>query len=125
MANPVTITAVCTCSFGTLPAMLPVNSQNSVHLCNLMAATIMDNHCPSFGMCNCPSNPAVVAATAAAMGVFTPSACTPVTLTPWAPGVPKVLICGKPLLQDTSKLNCMYGGVITVSFTPAKIIQTP
>lgn len=125
MTNPVTTTAVCTCSFGALPIMLPVTSQNTVLMCNLLAATIMDNKCTSFGMCSCPNNPAVMAATSAAMGVLTPSACTPVTLTPWAPGVPKILICGKPLLQDSSKLNCFYGGVITVSLTPAKTIQTP
>lgn len=125
MTNPVTTTALCTCSFGALPIMLPVTSQNTVLMCNLLAATVMDNKCSSFGMCSCPNNPAVMAATSAAMGVLTPSACTPVTLTPWAPGVPKILICGKPLLQDSSKLNCFYGGVITVSLTPAKTIQTP
>lgn len=125
MANPVTVTAVCTCSFGALPITLPVTSQNTVLMCNLLAATIVDNKCTSFGMCSCPNNPAVIAATSAAMGVLTPSACTPVTLTPWAPGVPKILICGKPLLQDSSKLNCFYGGVITVRLTPAKTIQTP
>lgn len=125
MTNPVTTTAVCTCSFGALPVTLPVTSQNTVLMCNLLAATIVDNKCTSFGMCSCPNNPAVIAATSAAMGVLTPSACTPVTLTPWAPGVPKILICGKPLLQDSSKLNCFYGGVITVRLTPAKTIQTP
>ena len=98
---------------------------DTVLMCNLLAATVMDNKCTSFGMCSCPNNPAVIAATSAAMGVLTPSACTPVTLTPWAPGVPKILICGKPLLQDSSKLNCFYGGVITISLTPAKTIQTP
>lgn len=125
MTNPVTTTAVCTCSFGALPVTLPVTSQNTVLMCNLLAATIVDNKCTSFGMCSCPNNPAVIAATSAAMGVFTSSACTPMLLTPWAPGVPKILICGKPLLQDSSKLNCFYGGVITVSLTPAKTIQTP
>ena len=125
MTNPVTTTALCTCSFGALPIKLPVTSQNTVLMCNLLAATIVDNKCTSFGMCSCPNNPAVIAATSAAMGVLTPSACTPVTLTPWAPGVPKILICGKPLLQDSSKLNCFYGGVITVRLTPAKTIQTP
>lgn len=125
MTNPVTTTALCTCSFGALSITLPVTSQNTVLMCNLLAATIVDNKCTSFGMCSCPNNPAVIAATSAAMGVLTPSACTPVTLTPWAPGVPKILICGKPLLQDSSKLNCFYGGVITVRLTPAKTIQTP
>ena len=88
MANPVVNTAVCTCSFGTLPMVLPVTSQQTVTMCGMTAATIMDNKCTTFGMCSCPANPAVAAATAAAMGVLTPSACIPVTPAPWAPGVP-------------------------------------
>ncbi len=125
MANPVVNTAVCTCSFGTLPMVLPVTSQQTITMCGMTAATIMDNKCTTFGMCSCPANPAVAAATAAAMGVLTPSACIPVTPAPWAPGVPTVTVCGKLLLNNTSKLMCQYGGVIQVSMTPAMTIKTP
>lgn len=125
MANPVVNTAICTCSFGTLPMVLPVTSQQTVIGCNMPVATIMDNKCTTFGMCSCPANPAVAAATAAALGVLTPSACIPMTITPWVTGVPTVLVCGKPLLNNTSKLTCMYGGVIQVTMTPAMTIQTP
>ena len=84
MANPVVNTAICTCSFGTVPMVLPVTSQQTVMMGGMPAATILDNKCTTFGMCSCLANPAVAAATAAAFGALTPSACIPLTLTPWA-----------------------------------------
>ena len=125
MANPVVQTAVCTCSFGMAPMVLSVTSQQTVTICGMPAATVLDNKCTTFGMCTCPANPAVAAATAAALGVPTPSACVPVTVAPWAPGAPTVQVCGKPLLNNTSKLMCSYGGVIQVTVTPAVTVQTP
>lgn len=125
MANPVVNTGVYTCSFGTVPMALPVSSQQTVMMGGMLAATIMDNKCTTFGMCSNPANPAVAAATAAALGVLTPSACVPATVAPWAPGAPTVLVGGKPLLNNTSKLMCMYGGVIQVTMTPAVTVQTP
>ena len=92
---------------------------------NLNVATIMDNKFPTFGMCSCPSNPAVIAATAAKLGVFSPAPCVPAIIAPWAPGAPTVLVCGKPLLNNTSKLMCTYGGVIQVNSTPALTVKTP
>ena len=125
MANPVVNTAICTCSFGAAPMVLPVTSQQTVSMGGLPTATIMDNKCTTFGMCSCIANPAVAAATAAALGALTPSACVPVTVAPWAPGVPTVTVCGQPLLNNTSKLMCAYGGVIQVSMTPAVTVNTP
>ena len=65
MANPVVNTTICTCSFGTLPMVLSVTSQQTVQMCTQLAATIMDNQCTTFGMCSSIANPAVAAATAA------------------------------------------------------------
>ena len=125
MANSVVQTALCTCTFGAAPIPLMVSSQQTVITSNMPQATIMDNKFPSFGMCSCPSNPAVIAATAAKLGVFTPAPCVPVTPAPWVPGAPTVLVCGKPLLNNTSKLICVYGGVIQVTMTPAMTVATP
>jgi len=125
MANPVVQTALCTCTFGAAPSPLTVTSEQTVQTVSQLTATIMDNHFVSFGMCSNPANPSVAAATAAALGVLTPMPCVPVTPAPWAPGVPTVLICGKPLLNNTSKLQCMYGGVIQVTMTPAMTVQVP
>lgn len=125
MANPMVHTALCRCSFGTVPAPLMVSSQQTVMMCGLPAATIFDNRFLTFGMCSSPGNPTVAAATAAAGGVLTPMPCTPATVAPWAPGCPTVMVCGKPLLNNTSRLVCGYGGVIEAVITPATLVQTP
>ena len=125
MANPMVQTALCTCTFGALPAPLMVTSQQTVTMCKMLAATIMDNKLPTFGMCTSMANPTVAAATAAALGVLTPMPCIPLTVAPWAPGAPTVMVCGKPLLNNTSKLICGYGGVIQPTMTPAMTVKVP
>ena len=125
MANPCVNGTLCMCSFGAAPASLPVTSQQTVQACGAPQATIMDNQPPTFGMCSCLGNPSVSSATAAAAGVLTPMPCKPVTPAPWMPGAPTVLVCGKPLLNSTSKLMCAYGGVIQVSMPPAMTVTVP
>jgi len=71
---------------------------------------------PSFAMCMCPANPAVAAATAAALGVLTPMPCIPGTVTPWAPGSPNVTLSEIPTIDQADMLMCMWGGMITVSY---------
>ena len=119
MACQVCAGAVIQCSFGAAPAALSVLPANRV-LTGTPAATIMDFapivNIPPFGMCSSPSNPTVIAATAAAMGVPTPAPCVPATAAPWTPGAPTVLIGNMPALNDSSKLTCMWGGMIQVSF---------
>ena len=127
MANPAVQTAVCTCPFGVAPAVLSVTSQQTVTICKMPAATILDGtmaNLPTFGLCSSLANPTVAAATAAALGVLTPMPCIPATMS-WAPGCPTVTVCGRPLLNNTSKLICAYGGVIQVSLTPAMTVKTP
>lgn len=125
MANPVVQTSLCTCSFGTAPCPLSVTSQQTVSTCNMLQATIMDNKPATFGMCNNPANPTVASATAAAMGVLTPMPCVPLTLSPWTPGAVTITVCGKTLLNNSSKLMCSYGGVISITMTPAMTVSTP
>ena len=125
MANPVVQTALCGCSFGVAPCPLMVSSQQTVMVSNMLQATIMDNKFPTFGMCSSLANPTVAAATSAAMGVLTPMPCVPAIVAPWVPGAPTVLVGGKPLLNNTSKLMCNYGGIIQVNMTPALTVQTP
>ncbi len=125
MANATVQTALCTCPFGTVPMPLPVTSQQTVQTVSQLQATIMDNKLTTFGMCSSLGNPTVAAATAAALGALTPMPCVPLTPMPWAPGVPTILVCGKPLLNNTSTLQCMYGGVIQSTMTPAMTVQVP
>ena len=125
MGNPVVMSAVCQCAFGAAPCPLSVSSQQTVQGMNMNVATIMDNKFPTFGMCSNPGNPAVASATAAALGVLTPMPCTPVIPAPWTPGATTVMVCNKPLLNNSSKLMCAYGGVISVTMTPAQTINCP
>jgi hypothetical protein len=111
--------AMLACSFGATPSMLSVLPINLTNCSNKPAATIQD-HAPNvnikpFGMCLSPTNPQVIAATSAALGVFTPQPCIPVTPAPWVPGAPTVQIANQFALDDTSKCNCMWAGVISIT----------
>lgn len=127
MGNPAVMTAMCQCIFGAAPATLTVTSQQTAMGMSKPIATIMDTpKLPmTFGMCSNPGNPTVAAATAAALGVLTPMPCIPACAAPWAPGSPTVLVGGKPALNNSSKCLCSYGGVISVTMTPALTIQIP
>ena len=106
------------CSFGMAPSTL-MPTPKTVITSKLMAANIMDHipiiNIPPFGMCQSPSNPAVAAATAAALGALTPMPCVPVTPAPWVPGAVTVMLCNAPALDNVSTLNCIWGGVIMFS----------
>lgn len=110
---------VCPFAMGGTAA-LGVNPSRKVFLQNKPMANIMDFQpmvdIPSFGMCSTLSNPAVAAATSAAMGVLTPQPCVPVITGPWAVGKFDVLVEGFPALLITDKVTCAWGGVI--SFIP-------
>lgn len=127
MGNPAVSTALCQCAFGVAPAPLAVTSQSTAMGVNFPFATIMDMpKLPmTFGMCSSIANPTVAAATAAALGVLTPMPCIPACAAPWAPGSPTVLIGGKPALNNSSKCICSYGGVISITMTPALTVQIP
>lgn len=129
MAQQVVNSALCACSFGVAPVPLVVTPENKVLAGGLPAATIMDNvpmkNIASFGMCSAPTNPAVIAATSAALGVFTPAPCVPVFPAPWVPGSPTVMIGGKPALSSTSKVMCSWMGVVQVSFAGQVTTNVP
>ena len=112
----VVTSALMTCSFGMAPSSFVANPARLVLLSGKTKGNIMDFqpmvNIPSFSMCSAPSNPTVAAATAAAMGVLTPMPCIPVTVAPWAPGNPKVLVQGQPALMKSCQCMCAWGGVI-------------
>jgi hypothetical protein len=41
--------------------------------------------------------------------------CIPMTMAPWAPGSPTVLLANMPALNDSSKLMCNWAGVISIN----------
>lgn len=112
--------ATLQCSFGGAPGVLNVLPANRVLVGGVPAATLLDSipivNVTPFAMCQSPSNPTVIAATAAALGVFTPMPCVPVTAAPWIPGgSPTLLIGPAPALDAQGTLICAWGGVITVA----------
>ncbi len=119
MAVAVTMGAMCTCNMGVAPSSLMVLPTKKVLGENKPMATIMDNkpfvNILPFAMCNSKTNPAVIAATAAAAGVPTPAPCTPATAAPWTPGSPTVMVGNVPALSNSSKLVCTLGGVISIT----------
>jgi len=118
MANLVVATATMTCSFGVAPAVLAVTipgvTGQKMTAANINDAIPMTN-IPTFGMCSSLSNPATASATSAASGVLTPTPCVPVTVA-WAPGSPTVTLRKAPALNSTSKCNCSYLGVISITY---------
>lgn len=115
----VTSTAMIQCTFGTNPCPLMASPGRMTSLSNMAKLNIMDftpiTCIGSFGMCSSPSNPAVIAATAAALGVFTPAPCVPVVTTPWMPGAATFLVEGMPALTNQCKNMCMWAGQISFS----------
>ncbi|WP_158879684.1 DUF4280 domain-containing protein [Rhodanobacter sp. L36] len=107
------------CSFGVAPSTFVVLPLNKVMSGNQPAANILD-HVPMtnimpFGMCSAPTNPTVIAATAAKLGVFSPAPCVPATSSPWIPGAPKVMLGNQLALDNTCTCLCQWLGVVTVS----------
>lgn len=128
MGQQVCMGAMLKCSFGMAPSSLVVLPTNRVTT-QTPDANIMDyipfvNILP-FAMCQSPSNPAVAAATAAALGVLTPMPCTPMTAAPWAPGCATVMIGNQPALNNSSKLMCSFGGVIEITYAGQATVNIP
>lgn len=118
MAMHVCSGATLQCSFGLAPSALMVLPTNQMMINAMPAANIMDNkpmvNILPFGMCTSLANPTVASATSSAAGVLTPMPCIPVTPAPWATGSPTVILGNMPALNNTSKLMCTWGGVISV-----------
>ena len=129
MGIQVIMGALMKCSYGAAPSALMVLPSNAVQASMLPAATVMDNipmlNILPFGMCQSMANPMVIAATAAALGALTPMPCIPMTTAPWDPGCPTVQIAGKKALDASSKLKCMWGGEIQISFPGQETVQIP
>jgi len=113
--------AMLSCTMGAAPAPLTVIPTGiPVTAGGQLVAKIMDTipvaNLPTFGMCVSPANPAVTAATAAAMGVLTPMPCLPIPTGPWQPGSTKVVAAGVPVLTAGSTCQCAWAGTIAIGF---------
>lgn len=103
MALAVCAGALLQCSFGSIPCSLMVLPTNQV-IGNTPLANIMDQkpmvNIASFGVCN--QVPSI------------PKPCTFIAAGLWLPGSPKVLIKNAPALNQSCKLMCGMGGVISI-----------
>jgi len=130
MGMQVVMGATLQCSFGMAPSSLMVIPKGPPTMVGgPLAASIMDfapmvNLLP-FGMCTSLANPTVAAATAAALGVLTPMPCVPVTVLPWAPGSPTVLLGTFPALNNSSNCMCAWAGVISILNPGQFTVQIP
>lgn len=113
---------VCTgaslkCSFGlsasTLTPTPKKTSSGPGFVANVLDHQPITN-IPPFGLCTSLANPAVAAATSAALGVLTPMPCVPVTPAPWTTSS-NTLLESVPVLNQTSTLQCVWGGGIQVT----------
>ncbi len=105
------------CTNGTAPMTLNVTSQMTTTVGG-PAATMNDcapfTNIPPFGMCTSMANPATAAATAAALGVFTPGPCTPAPVGTWTVEKTNVSYGGNLCLTSGCQLMCGYGGTIKI-----------
>ncbi|HEY5434224.1 MAG TPA: DUF4280 domain-containing protein, partial [Candidatus Limnocylindrales bacterium] len=112
--------AMLSCTMGLGPPMplTAIPKGSPVTAGGQQVATIADAipmaNIPTFGMCNSPANPAVIAATAAALGVHTPMPCLPVPIGVWAPGSTAVVLGGVPVLTAPSTCQCSWAGTISI-----------
>jgi hypothetical protein len=129
MAKLVVSGATMKCSFGNAPSTLMVLPVNKVMAGNMPVANIMDNkpmvNILPFGMCSSLANPTVASATAAALGVLTPMPCIPVTAAPWSPGSSTVICGNMPALNDASRCQCNWGGMIEIQDPGQKDVEAP
>ena len=128
MGQQVCMGAMLKCSCGVAPGTLMVLPINRV-LTALPDANIMDNkpmlNVLPFGMCQSIMNPMVMVATIAAMGTLTPMPCIPMTFVPWLPGAPTVLLGNMPALNNSSKLLCLWGGMIAINAPGQVTVAVP
>lgn len=120
--------AICSCTFGMAPMPLEVLPISRVMAGGSPAGNITDAipfaEVMPFVMCISMANPAVLAATIAALGVLVPMPCTPITGA-WVPGAPTVMLGGPPALDASSMAICGFGGVIMISFPGQVTVEVP
>jgi hypothetical protein len=99
---------------GTTPSVLTV-TPGPPHVAAapvpaVLLATVTDfvpmTNINTFGMCNSPSNPAVIAA-------LGPAPCVPATADPWSPTVP-VAMSTISAFDQTATCQCAWQGTIAV-----------
>lgn len=119
--------AVLQCQFGSTPAAFNVLPLSKVVIGSCPVGVLSDMtplvNIPPFGMCSSVSNPAVISATAAAMGTPTAAPCIPAPTGSWEDVPDDVLAGGRAVVTNGSSLTCAWGGKISVKFAGQTGIQ--
>lgn len=115
----VTQNAILRCPFGLMTSILNVVDPTRASIGKNKMAVQSDKlplvNIPVFGMCTSIVNPAVQAATFAAMGTLTPAACPGVkAMMGWSPPPSNVLNATSRYLLQTCTLLCAFGGNIHI-----------
>ncbi|GAB3248640.1 DUF4280 domain-containing protein [Kineosporia babensis] len=120
---PVVNGALLQCSMGTVPAPIGVLPLGRVMVEGQPVARITDNvpgvNIKPFGLCRSLANPAVAAATTAALGVLTPMPCLPVPAGPWTSPATRTMGSNLPVLAAGGTCICAFAGVISVQMPGA------
>lgn len=108
------------CTNGDKISTLTVLPSRTIWLYGQPQANISDHvsmvNIAPCGKCHTTAYPPTGSATAANHGKLTPMPCVPNTPFPWMGGKNDVMLKGYPALISTSKLKCIYGGTITITF---------
>lgn len=114
----VTQNAILRCPFGLMTSILNVLDPTRASIGMNKMATIQDYKLPNippFGMCTSILNPAVQAATVAAMGTLTPAACPGIkAMMGWAVASTRVVTSRSRYLDQNCKLLCAFGGNVMI-----------
>lgn len=107
------------CSYGDKISTLTIFPSRTVWLTGAPQANISDyvsmSNIAPFGKCHTVAYPPTGSATSANHGRLTPMPCVPGTHFPWMGGQTDLLLQGEPALLKSSRLQCIYGGVITLT----------
>ena len=129
MAQCLAMGALLECTMGLTPSPFTVLPTGGVLATGMPVANIMDNipllNIMTFGLCKSPLNPEVAAIIASSLGAVTQAPCIPMTEAPWIPTDPTILVGGLPVIDDTAKLICMWGGVISPTLPGQFVVTIP
>ncbi len=105
------------CEMGLIPSPLNILPSNRVFASMMPVATMVNNtpvmNIATFGMCKSPANPQVVAIIASSLGSVTQAPCIPLTMTPWISQTMSSLSGSVPILTESDKIMCVWGGMIS------------
>lgn len=117
------------CIFGAIPTPLIVLPDRTVTAEFMLMGNISDMvpflNIETFGECVSLSNPEVIIATAAALGILTPMPCVPIVVDPWVSEALDVFVEGMPALDMTSVVMCTWAGAIHVDEPGNATVNVP